>query len=538
MNSPRSAVPVLLFLQRIASLTLIECEGGITREVVLTRTERPLSGIAVVGDLRLAHVDLGELGGYTVASGPVDPDRLHAAVQVARRANLISDDWDYWDDAVVSIAVPSDFEVTGRIYTFLPMGDKAPSPFAGHLNGPFFTKLDRTNLDPAHPLNNLLLDVAAEVALRAAATLCTTPAPAARDWVSDLVCWDGPHRHRLVAAAERSLAAPLIEQRLVPVEAMTGREDGWASLTEAYCWPMGTFNVLSAARAAETGSCLLDSTLSAGRTAAWERMGDWLDCPLTPEPEALAEMVETILRQSHRPATYDDADRTLGSRRAKASRAKKPAKTTQSSPPAEALRASEWAGVYADLAVLFGVDERKALRGRLILVDDGGDLRPTNTPGPPASGRRGARRVSAFLPPTRDEKPVSIPASLRRHLFISTQPSLSSSRLRLAPSSSRQLLSTPTTFAAFSSTSTACSPARTANGRIGRRCASSSRSTTTARFPRAPVSPRWASESRPTAEKCCRHAAPPSDPAGPTAVVSISDWSSRSQAARHRDLAA
>src|SRR6516165_8285613 len=99
-----------------------------------------------------------------MAAASVDPDRLRGAIQTALDEHLLTDKWSDWADAVVSVAIPFDFDVTGRIFTFLPMGEEARSPFPGHLNAPFFTKLDRTDLDPVHPLNDLLLTVAAEVA--------------------------------------------------------------------------------------------------------------------------------------------------------------------------------------------------------------------------------------------------------------------------------------------------------------------------------------------------------------------------------------
>ncbi len=49
-----------------------------------------------------------------------------------------------------SVAVPpyADADAhTGRCYTYLPMGRKAPSPCAGHLDAPFFTDLFRTDIE-------------------------------------------------------------------------------------------------------------------------------------------------------------------------------------------------------------------------------------------------------------------------------------------------------------------------------------------------------------------------------------------------------
>ena len=413
-----SDVPVLLFLERIASLTLVRRKGGASREEVLTRGEKPMPSVIIPpDDLHIALVDLGEHGEFVVASTQIAPERLRLAVSSAIDAHLLSDDWTDWEDAVVSVAVPADFDTAGRIFTFLPMGEEAQSPFSGHLNAPFFTKLDRTALDPAHPLNDLLLTVAGETAAAAAKTLQRMPMPAARRWVSDLVCWDGPHRERLADAVERLYKSRLTSLRLVPVEATAGHEDGWACVAETVRWPTGQLKILTAARAAAAGACLLDPTLGAKRSAAWERLGNWLGCPLEPGAEQLAALVEVVLAQLERPAPYHDQDDPTATRRRARRPAGRPAGISRSSlPAAEKIRVEHWAAAYADLAVLFDATEN-VLNGREILVDDTGTLRSANVQTPPRERRRRAKRVSAFLPPARDEAPVNVPASLRHHLF-------------------------------------------------------------------------------------------------------------------------
>lgn len=411
-----SDVPVLLFLERITSLTVICRDGGSARETTLTRVQHPLGGVKA-SDVSFAHVDLGDLGAYTVASAPVAADRLHDAVGSAQEAHRMSADWDSWDDAVVSLAVPAEGEVAGRMFTFLPMGDKAPSPFAGHLNAPFFTKLDRADLDPSHPLNSLLLDVAAEIALAGAAAIKSSGVDAARRWVSDLVCWDGPYRQRLAEAADRSGGGALIERPFVPIETTANHSPNWASLADTYRWPDGNLTVFTVARAAEDGTCLLESTLSRGRIDRWEDTAAKLGRPLTPDAETLAGLVERITASLERPTAYDDTDGVLRARRPKKHKGKATKKSARTRPRAgDATPATLWSDVYRDLVVLFAAETREGLRGRRLLVDDAGELRPANTAAPPGD-RSTTRRVSAFLPPARDDTPVAVPASLRQHLF-------------------------------------------------------------------------------------------------------------------------
>lgn len=413
-----SDVPVMLFLERIASLTVVCRDGGSATETALTRAQHPLDGVTA-SEVSFAHIDLGDLGAYAVASAPVAPARLHDAVRAAQHANLMSVDWDDWDDAVVSIAVPTEGEVTGRMFTFLPMGDEALSPFAGHLNAPFFTKLDRTDLDPGHPLNDMLLDAVAETALVAATAVQISEVEAARRWVSDLVCWDGPHRQRLAQAADRSGVGPLIERHFVPIEASAGHDLEWASLADTCRWPVGNLKVLTAARAAEDGTCILDTALGRFRLDRWQDMAGWLDCPLRPDAETLAEFVEQIAARLERPAAYDDTSGVLRTRRPKRAKGKATKKRARSRRVAgDTARATLWADVYSDLAALFATEhDKEALRGRRLLVDDAGELRPANTAQPPPGERTAARRVTAFLPPALDDTPIAVPASLRQHLF-------------------------------------------------------------------------------------------------------------------------
>ncbi|MGC1237554.1 MAG: DUF3883 domain-containing protein [Acidimicrobiales bacterium] len=409
-------VPVLLFLERIALLT-VECrDRGSVSETTLTRLQVPLVGISSP-DVSFAHVELGELGGYTVASAAVASSRLHSAVSTALRANRISNDWDEWDDAKVSLAVPSIGDVNGRMFTFLPMGEKAPSPFAGHLNAPFFTKLDRADLDPDHPLNDLLLDVAAEIALAAALAVSASEIEAAGRWVSDLVCWHGPLRQRLIDASERSGYGAVIERRLVPIEVAS--EDGprWASLAETYRWPAPTLEVLTAARAAENDIRLLDSKLGQARMNRWEEIASYLDCPLSPDAENLAELVEHIAANLDRPTPYDDGGVVLHSRRPKKRKEAASKRKARARPATNAATEALWSDLYSDLAVLFGIKTGHVLRGRRLLVDEAGELRATNAPSAKPSEQGGVNQASAFLPPAKDETPVPVPASLRKQLF-------------------------------------------------------------------------------------------------------------------------
>ncbi|WP_051781851.1 MULTISPECIES: sacsin N-terminal ATP-binding-like domain-containing protein [unclassified Streptomyces] len=246
----RAQVPVMLFLDRLAELTLERrAEGGTVHELTeLTRAEKrfaprgaDLRAPAGQAPASCAAVDLGGAGRFLVARCTVAADRLAAALEEAVTSRVLNEKWAQWDEpAVVEVAVPLDTGSAvrpGRIYTFLPMGDGLASSFRGHVNAPFFTKTDRTDLPRENPLNALLLDVVAETCLTAAAVLRQAPRGPWRQLAVDLVSWrsGSGHAGRLAAAARRVYGCDLAELPLVPVLTADGGMPGtgWASAQEA-----------------------------------------------------------------------------------------------------------------------------------------------------------------------------------------------------------------------------------------------------------------------------------------------------------------
>jgi hypothetical protein len=232
-------VPVLLFLERIASLRLSFRSGGAIRERFLTRHESDIAGCeSVGGGPRIRRVGLDNFGDFVVSSIAVDPNRLADAVAAVPPQGQVAVDWSDWKDAVVSIAVPVEGDSPGRMFAFLPMGDKSPSPFAGHLNAPFITTLNRTAIEESHPLNSMLLDVAAELTLATCVALRDSGLEDARRWVSDLLCWRQPYSDRLQEAARRVHHVDLADLDLVPLEALqSGRRWGSCVTAPAGRWP-------------------------------------------------------------------------------------------------------------------------------------------------------------------------------------------------------------------------------------------------------------------------------------------------------------
>ena len=189
----------------------------------------------VTGDFACDLVTLDGTSKYLVLSREVDPVAYSAAVAEAVGHHQLDRRYAESTSAVkVSVAVPyaAGDAQAGRCYTFLPLGKKAPSPFAGHLNAPFYTDLARRDIDEANPLNRLLLDTAAGLCLDAAEALTHWRDDAAPTAVVDLLCWDDD-RLPLLAGHAEDRGMPLTGRALMPA-----RTAGtWLPLKDAWSWP-------------------------------------------------------------------------------------------------------------------------------------------------------------------------------------------------------------------------------------------------------------------------------------------------------------
>ncbi|MFB7763453.1 sacsin N-terminal ATP-binding-like domain-containing protein [Streptomyces xiamenensis] len=416
-----SKVPVMLFLDRLASLTLERRPaGGETggpkesdelgeaheRHELIRSEER--FAVAQEGGFPVscATVDLGPSGTFLVARSTVEKERLNSTLAEAVGSGLLDDTWQEWkQSAVVEVALPLPTPrrpLHGQIYTFLPMGEDQAAPFPGHVNAPFFTKFDRTGIPSDHPLNVLLLDAVAETCLAAAAALRASPEPSMRQMAVDLVSWENKRNWvgRVSAAALRVHGSELAEVPLVPILAADGAppESGWAAPRDAALWPDFDLTVLTADRAHEAGIVVADPGIGGDRLKRLASLCKVLACPWEPAPEILAEYVELIVGGLPLPRSGESPE--------------------------------QWSALYEDLAILFE-DHGHVLHGRQLLLAEDCTLRHTNRPpgragagiNTPTQGKpggQGARR-EAFFQPVRTEtnqtEPPSVPALLGKRLF-------------------------------------------------------------------------------------------------------------------------
>ncbi|MFI0220291.1 sacsin N-terminal ATP-binding-like domain-containing protein [Streptomyces lydicus] len=410
-----SKAPVMLFLDRLASLTLERrIAGGETAELrKLTRSEERFATVDATAyglPVSYATVDLGALGTFLVSRGGVEKERLNSALDEAVSLGLLDTTWRQWaSSAMVELAVPLPAvrrPRRGQIYTFLPMGEDLKAPFPGHVNAPFFTKIDRTGLPSEHPLNTLLFDAVAETSLAADAMLRAAPQAELGRLAVDLVSWESGKgsAELLRAAATRVHGDELDDVPLVPVLAADDakREAAWASPRVAILWPNSDPDlvVLTAHRAHEAGVVVADPEFGGERLNRLAAMCKSLACPLEPGVEALAEHVERIVEALSLPAPLPTP------------------------PPSPVAALEQWNDLYEDLAALFQ-DDGHVLHGRKLLLAEDGALHHTNYPAAKAGshGQRGDRgtRREAFFQPVRTEMNLaevpSVPALLGKRIF-------------------------------------------------------------------------------------------------------------------------
>jgi hypothetical protein len=380
--------PLLLFLDRLARLEVDvrEPATGLTAQVLerkVTALDAPAGSPA-----RISEVDLGPAGRYVVAQRHVERDRFRAAIEASIEATLIDEEWRDWEgEAMVGVAVRVGGPAAARddrLYCYLPMGQEAHSPIAGHVHAPFAVTLARNALVPGTPLNDLLFDVAAD--LCAGTALHLRGHDAGRAIVPDLVAWQGRHAPRIIRAFD-AIERPLISVPVLPVLGSAG----WGSFAESFRWPPDDAEprvLTPGAVAACTGAPILDPAMGPERLDRIEELARQLpDCGMRPSVDVLADWAEAIAR-----------DMAAGARNAKA------------------FDPEAWARLYDDLAGFFDRRGAAALRGRALLIDDAFTLHET------WGGQDDGRGAATFFPlreiadgedPTRD---VSIPQTLGRHL--------------------------------------------------------------------------------------------------------------------------
>jgi hypothetical protein len=377
-----STSPALLSLERIRRL-VVEVEGadGCRHRTELGREVEPChqasgpSGVTmerVVLVRRDAGADSTPLGTYLTISRQVEHKRLGAAIERSIAVGKLDRRFAEWrEPAIVSIAVRLDAdELHPLLYTYLPM--ETQSPLAAHLNAPFVPKVARTTLDETVPLNELLLQVAAETSAHAALELrdhsCDLTTEERDRAVVDLLSWRTEYLLKLTNAFT-AMGLDLRQELLIPLE---GPASAWAAISRVQDWRT-PLRILNARQLAACGIPILRGTLWPKQ---YERLGAAtaaLGWALTPSPQRIAEWAETL--------AADLASRIF--------------------------EPGVWEQLYEDLHQQFRWSGREALQGKKLLIDDTGSLQLCG----PAHGNG----TAVFFPPVEEHSAlarIAIPDSL------------------------------------------------------------------------------------------------------------------------------
>lgn len=366
--------PMLLFLKRIRRLRV-----DIAGEEPVT-LERRVEAVRADVKLNLELVKLGAQGTYLCSTAEVPANRFRRALLESVEQGRIDTRWLEWSDpAMVSVAVRTD--VAGRddrLYCFLPMGEDARSPFQGHVNAPFSVALARKALVENTPLNELLLDVSAELACRTAAAIAASRR--GRIAASDLIAWKPDGVERLLAAGSRERVN--LERK--PLLAIVPR-DALGSVGTAWAWTGDGMAVMTPPTLAQAKVEVLDPSLGQERigriTAFAERA---FGRPMKPGEGDIAQWAEDVAEIL---ATAERRRRRLD--------------------------VSRWLAFYDDLAALAGTHPALPVRlaTRRIVIDNHLHLLPCRGS---AAGKRARGDFTVFFRPgsTADDEGDDAPGDL------------------------------------------------------------------------------------------------------------------------------
>lgn len=273
--------PILLFLERISRIR-IETEGLPDGDWYTDVSRRRAPAALTPPDgLNLDVVELrvhfeeeeDDVERYLLVSTEVGETKMREVIETSIRADKLPSSWRGWSGpARVALATKLTGDASpGILYNYLPMGEAAAAPLLGHLDAPFYAKIDRTSLHPSVPLNDFLFEAAARVASRVALYLAGTQEEAFRDAALDLIAWDKPAYQRL-ATVLGAAGTTLQDAPVVPVRAADG-SDARAPLKSVFRWDRTDLTALSAERlVADAGAKILPGRIAGARLERLEQL--------------------------------------------------------------------------------------------------------------------------------------------------------------------------------------------------------------------------------------------------------------------------
>lgn len=229
-------VPLLLFLDRLANISVQITEKGSVRKKTLTRQvlSRPSTNEKSLIEHEIVSIGPGRRR-YLIARRPVDKAKLKQAVEdsIATEPQLAR--WREWQGepkVAVAVALSQNTIESSRAYNFLPMAAEVSSSIRGHMDAPFYASIDRRRANFDLPLNAFLLDELAETALTSAIEMKPLAPELGRNAIFDLASWSPKDvlRMRRVSSV---VGHNWLDHELVPC---AGVSDRWCTFNNAYVW--------------------------------------------------------------------------------------------------------------------------------------------------------------------------------------------------------------------------------------------------------------------------------------------------------------
>jgi len=300
--------PLALFLDRLAKLTIetVQADGTSSKRTI-SRTRRPHPELDDRADL---SVDIVTTEGrrYLFARRAVDRDRFIGAVQRAIDAQFQVEKWLEWDGVPsVSVAFALDPDAqSGLYYAFLPM--EAEAPFHGYVDAPFFPDPDRKGLSLANPLNDMLVDVAAEICVALSTSIGSTNTSAAdlTHAAVDAMAWR-TERSRTTNAFKAAGVEPAT--LLLPTMRRAGTDGRWASAADTFDWPDDEHGSLKAVWISKTCDVpIVRRNMGARRLENLHELGRALGTTLIPGDWRIASWIPKLASDLNRQRRFSRQD--------------------------------------------------------------------------------------------------------------------------------------------------------------------------------------------------------------------------------------
>lgn len=287
-----AAAPVQLFLDRLESLAVsIVRAGAEVEKATLSRAVEPLLRDPS-SSIRMQRVTLSDGSAFLVVRQTLHKDAVLTAVAKSISAAPPLKRWLAWKgDAVVSIAVCLGKEVAPRLYNFLPMDDHAVSPMAGHIDAPFFADIDRRTIKPDLPLNQLLIEAAADTAAKACLAIVDKGLAIPASAVVDMAAWSGA-RIATIVGAFKALERPITDAAIWP--ATSGAGVKWAPLRKLYAWPDTRTKQITPLRLESIANAHILTGVSDAQLSRIRALASALSLPLELHADLLCDWVEAM----------------------------------------------------------------------------------------------------------------------------------------------------------------------------------------------------------------------------------------------------